>query len=343
MSNFHVSGVAINGASLAPATITDCAGSCGTAGQVLSSTGTALEWVAGGGGGGGSPATPTVEGILYGASGTTAPALTALGCFAGDCQMALTSAMQNIAVGICAMRSFNCAGGSQSGKSVAVGHQALYSGTNHAYEVAIGYRAGRYISYAVALGEGYNISIGRDSLSSIGNASQNVAIGPFALTNLGQNDCTVLAKNNIAIGANAGADTWNNLLAGCNWVIVGNCSSVCYRAKAAWSTASDVRDKAIESDGVPYGLDFVNQINPIVYRMCNRDNGELRDTKYKYGFAAQEILGLETDPRGPVIVQDENPESLSMTDQHLLPVLVNAIKELSTKVDSLQSKLDTLT
>jgi hypothetical protein len=55
--------------------ISDCAGSCGTAGQVLSSTGTALQWVAGGGGSG------TVTSITAG-SGLTGGTITTSGTIA---------------------------------------------------------------------------------------------------------------------------------------------------------------------------------------------------------------------------------------------------------------------
>jgi hypothetical protein len=49
-----------------------------------------------------------------------------------------------------------------------------------------------------------------------------------------------------------------------------------------------------------------------------------------YGFKAQDILALEGDNN--VIIDNEQPDHLKYKGEHLVPVLVNAIKELkSTK------------
>jgi len=60
----------------------------------------------------------------------------------------------------------------------------------------------------------------------------------------------------------------------------------------------------------------------------------------KYGFLAQDILALEGDNN--VIIDNENDEALKVTNSHLIPVLVNAIKELKTQNDSLKSRIETL-
>ena len=41
-----------------------------------------------------------------------------------------------------------------------------------------------------------------------------------------------------------------------------------------------------------------------------------------------------------VIVDNEDPENLKYKGEHLVPVLVNAVKELSAKVEALESKLN---
>jgi hypothetical protein len=49
----------------------------------------------------------------------------------------------------------------------------------------------------------------------------------------------------------------------------------------------------------------------------------------RYGFKAQDILALEGD--NPVIIDTEQPEHLKYKGEHLVPVLVNAIKELKSQ------------
>jgi hypothetical protein len=105
---------------------------------------------------------------------------------------------------------------------------------------------------------------------------------------------------------------------------------------------SDVRDKAIDPAGVPYGLEFINQVDPIAYRWCDRDTSEITDERLRYGFSAQNLLALETETPEGVIISDDDPDRLQLTDQYLLPVLVNAIKELSAKNDELEARIRSL-
>jgi len=60
----------------------------------------------------------------------------------------------------------------------------------------------------------------------------------------------------------------------------------------------------------------------------------------KYGFKAQDILALEGD--NPIIIDNENEDSLSITNSHLIPVLVKAIQELSAKNEALVARVTTL-
>jgi hypothetical protein len=54
-----------------------------------------------------------------------------------------------------------------------------------------------------------------------------------------------------------------------------------------------------------------------------------------YGFVAQDVMALEGD--NPVIIDNETPEHLKYKGEHLVPVLVNAIQELSAKVTALEA------
>jgi hypothetical protein len=121
---------------------------------------------------------------------------------------------------------------------------------------------------------------------------------------------------------------------------MGNSAHSCAQIQIAWTTTSDVRDKALDPAGVPYGLLFVEQLEPIAYRWCDRCTNDITDEKLRYGFSAQNVRSLEGDE--PVIVSDDNPDKLMITDQHLLPVLVNAIKELSEKNKLLEERIAAL-
>lgn len=122
---------------------------------------------------------------------------------------------------------------------------------------------------------------------------------------------------------------------------MGNSSHVCALIQTAWTAVSDCRDKCIFGP-VPHGRGFLQNITPIEYAFKDRDTDELKDIegKRRYGFSAQNVL--EAEGENPVIVDSNDPEHLKLTSDHMIPVLVNAIKELSDEVDVLKSRLDTL-
>lgn len=85
--------------------------------------------------------------------------------------------------------------------------------------------------------------------------------------------------------------------------------------------SSDIRFKQNIQD-LPYGLAAIVKINPIKYE---------RDGEEHLGFSAQELKGIL-----PEIVRGE--DQLSIRPDEIIPVLVNAIKELSRKVELLEQK-----
>ena len=112
---------------------------------------------------------------------------------------------------------------------------------------------------------------------------------------------------------------------------------------AIGSQSSDIRNKNLVGDGtVSYGLAEILQLNPIKYqyKKVNED---------RIGFSAQQV-----EPIIPESVYDTG-ENIDMSDNEvtgdtlkamyyvdLIPVLVNAIKELSTKIDTLETKVAAL-
>jgi hypothetical protein len=290
------------------------------------------------------------------AAATTSSAV-AIGTFA----MCRGTSAGTVAVGTCALKDLT------SGVcNTAIGFTALGLNTTGQCNTAIGYRA-----LPSNVSGSRNTAIGEDALSSatgsdnvgIGNSAGQTVFGSSGNTIVGscaavtasgafntvlgfQAYCDVNSpngNNNIIIGCCAATPTGGvsgSLFAASNRIVMGNSAHCCAQIQIAWTTTSDVRDKALDPAGVPYGLLFVEQLEPIAYRWCDRCTNDITDEKLRYGFSAQNVRSLEGDE--PVIVSDDNPDKLMITDQHLLPVLVNAIKELSEKNKLLEERIAAL-
>jgi hypothetical protein len=116
--------------------------------------------------------------------------------------------------------------------------------------------------------------------------------------------------------------------------VYGNNSTTGLYVKVAWTVTSDIRDKT-NIGIVPHGLDFVTKLNPIKYQYKVSREDDTPTGHVRYGFKAQEILELEGDQ--PVIINNDDPDNLKLTDQNLIAVLVNAIKELKAEFDAYKS------
>ena len=115
-----------------------------------------------------------------------------------------------------------------------------------------------------------------------------------------------------------------------------------FRSNIPWTITSDTRDKTEIAD-IALGLDFVNEISPIQYKRCDRETGEILADKFHYGFSAQEVAQIEKKHSDSnVIVDCVDEERLRLTSDYLVPVLVNAIKELTAQVQSLKAEVESL-
>ena len=179
-------GLALEGnGTIKPTFILDCADLCGTAGQVLSSTGTALEWITPAGA---SAATSTTVGTVYGyvSDGTNTNLNTSVG-YASLANVTLPAAAGNAALGSCALGSL-----STGVTNVAVGVSALFSGTTLCSNVAIGTQAG----FALENSNG-NTLVGRTSGLDLSSGNDNVFLGNGSGAAQTAGDC------NVAIGPGA--------------------------------------------------------------------------------------------------------------------------------------------
>jgi hypothetical protein len=120
---------------------------------------------------------------------------------------------------------------------------------------------------------------------------------------------------------------------------MGNADHTVACIQIAWTTASDIRYKCVWGN-VSHGKDFLRNVTPIKYSFIDHETQEVTDPHKRYGFSAQEVLALEGEE--PIIVSDKNPDNLGMNYEYMIPILVNAIKELDAENKSILARLEAL-
>jgi hypothetical protein len=270
---------------------------------------------------------------------------------------ALTTSSESVAIGFNALKSDAAVGGtvaigfgalenqgngtsSGGGGNTAVGYEAGTSITEGAFNTLIGNTAGQTMTGSFASSQGqYNTFVGYQAGSDVTTGSQNTIIGA-------QSNTLTTGDNNTILGYNAepsavGID---------NEFTLGNSSVATLRCQQTSITSlSDQRDKTSIED-LPYGLDFVDSLQPKRFVWDNRaetrteedENGNQVEVEYfsankgkkDVGFIAQELQTVDDEWLN--LVYDANPEKLEATYGRLIPVLVKAIKELKARVEALE-------
>ena len=250
----------------------------------------------------------------------------------------------NIAMGI-----FSLENNVQSGANTAIGNFALRNlgkgMTSNSYgggygNTAIGHNAigggysGNFSSTDTFRGD-YNTAIGWGSLYLLRShtSDKNTAVGVQA------GDIITTGSNNTCIGASADASSAtvsNEITLGDNNVSTLRCNV------QTISSLSDARDKTDIVD-IPTGLDFLNDLRPVKFKWQTRD-GNGKDGSISAGFLAQDLQKIQKDSSAEFLnlVMDNNPDRLEAREGQLIPVLVKAIQELSTKNDALEARIKTL-
>ena len=297
--------------------------------------------------------TVTINNISIGRGGGTNVTNTAFGTNA----LLLNTSYQNTAVGFYSLLN-NTTGNSNT----AIGHSTLTSNTGGYQNIAIG-----VASLTLNTNGADNIAIGAPCLRNNTTGSGNTASGAFSAYNNTTGSTNTIYGNsafynntngnyNLALGANAlyncnggsgnigfgGANSSGsylptfNVTTENNRIVMGSTSVTNAYIQVAWTVVSDSRDK-INFAPVPHGLDFVNALKPTAYQFkFDRDSDEANGP-IRYGFLAQDILALEGD--NSVIIDSEDSEKLRYNGESLVPVLVNAIQELTDMVKTLQNEL----
>jgi hypothetical protein len=243
----------------------------------------------------------------------------------------------NTAVGYCA--GFNISTG--LGNTV-LGASALLNSTSGNYNTALGFQALSVSSLVVnntAVGAQSlrnstgvnNTAVGTASGSNVTTGTNNTAVGTTAANNL------TTGTNNVAIGYNAGTDAVVNLTTQSNYVVLGNNSTTNANIKVAWTVTSDGRDKTDIVD-LEQGLDAILSLKPCQFKLKDRETG-VATTGDRYGFIAQDILETEL---GSVLVDSTDAENLKLKESMIVPVLVQAVKELAAQVAELKNQLNNI-
>ena len=290
----------------------------------------------------------TAVGFEAGNDVTTAQYSTLIGGNAGD---AITTGDRNTAIG------YDALGAEVAGNyNVAVGMQALRSQTNSSgtdtRNTAVGYQAG----YNLTTGTentliGSNAASG-DTITGANNTCVGYAAG-HALTSGG---------NNLFLGHDAGRSTSpaGNQSTGSNTVCLGDDNIGDFFCADTSISSSDSRDKADITD-FNIGLNWVKDLRPVTYKWDKRSwygteeeplgtpDGSKKKSKVHIGFLAQEVLEVEKangfgDSADTMLTCNltEDGQRYGMKYERLVPILVNAIKELSTKNDALEARIKTL-
>jgi hypothetical protein len=233
-------------------------------------------------------------------------------------------------------------------RQVFVGYNSGYNNTTGDFNTNLGYAAG----YTNATGE-RNVKVGFEA-GYFGTGDSNTLVGAYAGGNIST------GGNNLMLGRDSGTanSPSGGITSGGNIVCLGNDNiSDLYCADTSISS-SDSRDKT-EIANFTHGLDWVNKLQPKTYVWDKRSwysddlsvtpDGSKKKTKKNIGFLAQDVLAVEqadgfasSADNMLIINLTEDGKRYGLKYERLVPVLVNAIKELSSKNSTLETRIAAL-
>ena len=285
----------------------------------------------------------TLLGCNAGAAQTTVSNNTFIGAFAGD---SATSG-DNTGVGSGAL------GGSLTGdQNTAVGHDAgngLTSGTDN---VMIGHLAG----VSATSTEDSTLVGEQAGGGAVMTGNKNTLIGRAAGYAISS------GAGNLMLGVDAGRanSPAGNQTTGSGTVCLGDDNISDLFCADTSISSSDSRDKADITD-FSVGLNWIKDLRPVTYKWDKRSwygteeeplgtpDGSKKKSKVHIGFIAQEVLEIEkangfADSKDTMLTCNltEDDQRYGMKYERLVPILVNAIKELSAKVETLETKVTAL-
>jgi len=285
---------------------------------------------------------------------TTANDNAALGFFA----LLNNTASNNTAIGSYSMRlnttgAANTAVGEESlytnttgVANTAVGYQAAYLTTTAVNSVAIGYQAlynqttAGNLGWNVGVGLGalsgtttgyYNIGLGGNAGNTLTTGNSNVFIGTFAAAS------AVGVSNEAVLGGltGKGANTF---------YVMGSSGSYNQKNVTTWETTSDQRLKKNIVDNTE-GLEKINalRVRNFEYRLPEEITDLPEHTVIERSGVQLGIIAQELQEVCPTCVTEQSTGVLSVSTDEIFWHMVNAIKQLNAKVESLEAQLQAQT
>jgi hypothetical protein len=262
----------------------------------------------------------------------------AIGNYAGD---ALTSGDHNVFIGYSAGTDHTTAS-----ECVFIGHEAGFNATTATTNTAVGYRA----IYENTTTGNENTCLGAFAGYRISSGASNTILGYDAGT------LVTTGSNNICVGMDAGvaASPSGSISTGSDTICLGNNNISDFFCADTSISSSDKRDKT-DITNFNTGLEWIEKLQPITYRWDKRTwygteeepfgtpDGSKKRPRLHLGFLAQDVLEVEksfgyAEKRDDMLTVNltEDGMSYGMKYERLVTVLVNAVKELSTKVKALE-------
>jgi hypothetical protein len=281
------------------------------------------------------------------AASTTGSSNIGIGVMAGD---AITTGSNNICIGYDALTSNvsgvkNVAIGAYAGvnttadENVFIGYQAGQGNSSGYYHVAIGHNAGYHLSTAVnTILIGYNAGNPASPSGQVDDDSNTLCLGNNSITNFYCADTSISSsdqrdKTDIA-----------NFTPGLSFV--KQLRPITYRwDKRAWYLTDKKVTQAQIDNGDYTQEQLGDEIPPTKAEfLAATPDGSKKEPKQHIGFLAQEVLAVEqaagfaSDRDSMLTVNLTKDETqYGMKYERLVPILVNAIKELETRISTLEA------
>jgi hypothetical protein len=252
-------------------------------------------------------------------------------------------------------------------RNTAVGQESNWLNTTGSENVSLGYRSlynsmTSYFNTAIGVGAMYNIdgissdnvAVGLYSMNYMIEGRYNTAVGTYALSDneFGNNNVALgyyagggdyQGTNSVYLGMNTSPNSWNQTNQvvigygaqgnGSNTITFGNRSIVENFFTAGPVLGQDfipTSDSRLKENIVnsTYGLDAVKQLQAKKYNLIGKEENSI-------GLIAQEV-----EPVIPEVVRQSSNGYYGVNYGALVPVLVEAIKELEARVASLEQQLN---